>query len=336
MAIGMLLPAQGWADDSSHLPAWRLVWSDEFDRSDGSAPDPGKWTYDLGGHGWGNSELQTYTSRRQNARIENGKLVIEARRENFTGTDGRPRAYTSARLKTYSKASWTYGRFEARIQVPEGQGLWPAFWMLGTDIGKVGWPQCGELDIMENIGREPSVVHGTAHGPGYSGGSGLSGSLTLAGGQRFSDDFHLFALEWEPDRLRWSVDNRIYFTAGLNNLPRGTSWVFNKPQYLLLNVAVGGNWPGVPNSSTVFPQMMVVDYVRVYERTNAPTPVLRVARQNGQVTLCWPELFPQAQIQYSPTATGPWTTVDFNRERGGGEFIAEVSNPGCYRLRILP
>jgi beta-glucanase (GH16 family) len=247
---------------------WTLVWSDEFQQADGSVPDPSKWVYDLGGNGWGNNELQTYTSRTNNARIEDGRLVIEARQETYTGTDGIQRNYTSARLKTLGKVSWAYGRIEARIKVPRGQGLWPAFWMLGTNFPSAGWPACGEIDIMENIGAEPSIVHGTIHGPGYSGGGSIGNAYTLSGGAAFADDFHLFAVEWETNRIRWYADNHLYFTATPSSLPGGSQWVFTQPQFVILNVAVGGTWPGNPDGTTTFPQRMTVDYVRVYAATN--------------------------------------------------------------------
>ena len=246
--------------------AWHLVWSDEFNGTNGSAPDPRKWVYDLGGSGWGNNELQTYTSRRENVRVENGKLVIEARRENFTGADRRARGYTSARLKTKGKASWVYGRIEARIQLPSGPGIWPALWMMGDDVDQAGWPNCGEIDIMENIGREPATVHGTVHGPGYSGAGGIGKAFDLPVGERFSAGFHDFALEWEPSRLRWFVDGREYFSLTPKNLPARAKWVFDKREFLLLNVAVGGSWPGHPSSTNLFPQKMLVDFVRVYSR----------------------------------------------------------------------
>ena len=146
-------------------PGWSLVWSDEFSAPDGSAPDPAKWTYDVGGKGWGNNELESYTNRKENARIEKGNLVITAQKQTYTGADGVTRDYTSARLKTQNLFTQTYGRFEARIKIPEGQGMWPAFWMLGQDIPSAGWPKCGEIDIMENIGKEPGSVHGSLHGP---------------------------------------------------------------------------------------------------------------------------------------------------------------------------
>ncbi|MEJ0091849.1 MAG: glycoside hydrolase family 16 protein [Limisphaerales bacterium] len=244
---------------------WNLVWNDEFAQTDGSAPDSGKWRYDVGGNGWGNSELEYYTSRTNNVRIEDGKLVIEARQENFKG-----KHHTSARLLTKDKWSWTYGRIEARIKIPRGQGIWPAFWMLGTNITSTSWPACGEIDIMENIGREPGTVHGTVHGPGYSGNAGIGGPFSLPIGTAFADDFHIYAIEWETNRIRWYADNHPYFTITPTNLPAGKEWVFNRPQYLLLNLAVGGGWPGYPDSTTAFPQRMIVDYVRVYQKILPP------------------------------------------------------------------
>ena len=242
---------------------WTLVWSDEFSQPDGSAPDATKWGYDVGGTGWGNNELEYYTSRTNNARVEGGQLVIEARQERYSGKN-----YTSARLLTKGKWSWTYGRIEARIKIPRGQGLWPALWMLGANVDSVGWPTCGEIDIIENVGREPGTVHGTLHGPGYSGSDGIGGPFVLPGGAAFADDFHVFAVQWETNRIRWSVDNQPYFSVTPTSLPAGTHWVFAAPQFLLLNVAVGGSWPGKPDGTTIFPQRMLVDYVRIYAATN--------------------------------------------------------------------
>ncbi len=275
---------------------WKLVWSDEFNAPDGSAPDPAWWTYDLGvgGGGWGNHELEYYTKRPENVSIQGGNLVITARRESFSGpadpSGTSPvdkasvtREYTSARLKTQGLFSQTYGRFEARIRIPSGQGMWPAFWMLGADIDKVHWPGCGEIDIMENIGKEPSRVHGSLHGPG-PGGAGTD-DMTAAFAllrvpTNFADAFHVFAVEWEPGVIRFYVDNTLYFTATPRGMPHGTGWVFDHPFFLLLNLAVGGNWPGSPDSSTQFPQQMLVDYVRVYE---AARPVAAIPRMGGQV-----------------------------------------------------
>jgi beta-glucanase (GH16 family) len=247
-------------------PEWKMTWSDEFDAPDNSPPDSTKWVLETGGGGWGNNELQTYTSRLANVHIEQGSLVITALRETFTGADGIARNFTSARLKTEGRFEQRYGRFEARLRVPHGQGLWPAFWMLGNDFRAAGWPICGEIDIMENIGKEPATVHGTIHGPGYSGGSGIGAACSLPEGEPFSDGFHVFGVEWEPEAIRWKVDGVLHKTWTPADLPTGTKWVFNHPFFMLLNVAVGGNWPGNPDATTVFPQKMVVDYVRVYER----------------------------------------------------------------------
>ena len=246
---------------------WRLAWSDEFDGPKGSPVDSAKWSFDIGGNGWGNNELETYTSRTANSYVEHGRLVIKALKETFTGPDKVTRNYTSARLLTKNKFSQTYGRFEARIKVPYGQGIWPAFWMLGDNIDTARWPNCGEIDIMENIGKEPSIAHGTLHGPGYSGERGISAAYTLPSGQKFSDDFHVFAVEWEPNVMRFYVDGRLYKTRTPADLPPGTSWVFDRPFFIILNVAVGGAWPGNPDATTGFPQQMLVDYVRVYQRS---------------------------------------------------------------------
>jgi beta-glucanase (GH16 family) len=254
---------------------WSLVWSDEFDGPSGSPVDSAKWAFDVGGNGWGNNELETYTSRTANADLEGGLLVIKALKETFKGSDNITRDYTSARLLTKNKFSQAYGRFEARIKVPYGQGIWPAFWMLGDNINTAGWPTCGEIDIMENIGKEPSIVHGTFHGPGYSGGNGIGAAYTLPNGQKFSDDFHTFAVEWEPNVMRFYVDGLLYKTRTPADLPPGTSWVFDHPFFIILNVAVGGGFPGNPDATTVFPQQMLVDYVRVYQRaTPSNMPLL--------------------------------------------------------------
>ena len=245
---------------------WKLVWSDEFNGPDGSPPDASKWEFVTGGNGFGNRELEYYTARLVNAHQRRGKLTIVASRESFTGSDGVTREFTSARLKTSGKFSQAYGRFEARLKLPIGQGLWPAFWLLGDDISKVGWPACGEIDIMELVGSAPSTILGTIHGPGYSGDKGPSTKFTLPGGKRFSDGFHVFAVEWEPGVIRFYVDRTLYVTRTPADLPAGTRWVFDKPFFIILNVAVGGNLPGPPDASARFPQTMLVDYVRVYSR----------------------------------------------------------------------
>jgi beta-glucanase (GH16 family) len=280
-------------------PGWTLIWSDEFSQPDGSSPDPAKWAFDTGAGGWGNSELEFYTSRTNNARIENNQLVIEARQESYMSS-----SYTSARLKTQNKVSWAYGRLEARIKIPRGQGIWPAFWTLGTNITSLNWPTCGEIDIMENIGKEPTQVHGTMHGPGYSGGSGIGKAFTLPGSGAFADDFHVYAIEWTTNQIKWFVDGFQYFSATPTSLPNGTTWVFTHPQFLLLNVAVGGTWPGNPDGTTVFPQRMLVDYVRVY----APTS-LQACSAN-----------PLANSGFEAGNLGSWTAF------GGNTFLENIRN----------
>ena len=253
--------------ESSDRAGWKLVWSDEFSAPDGSPVDTTKWVSESGGNGWGNQELEYYTPRPENAFQQGGNLVIKVLQEKYTGADGVTRDYTSARLKTAGKFSQTYGRFEARIKIPQRQGIWPAFWMLGDDISKIGWPKCGEIDIMENIGKEPATVHGTIHGPGYSGGKGIGSPYQLSPDQHFADDFHVYAVEWEPKAIGFYVDDHLYATRTPADLPQGTKWVYNHPFFMLLNVAVGGGWPGNPDATTVFPQTMLVDYVRVYKRS---------------------------------------------------------------------
>jgi beta-glucanase (GH16 family) len=258
-------PADAPSDPPVSPQTSALAFADEFDGPAGTPPDPARWTHEVNGGGGGNNELQFYTDSTDNAALDGeGHLVITARKENpanyqcWYGTC----EYTSARLNTATTFTQAYGHIEARIKVPRGQGMWPAFWMLGDNIGDVGWPNCGEIDVMENIGREPSTVHGSLHGPGYSGGNPITGTYTLPDGGVFADDFHTFAVDWTPDQISWSVDGAVYQT----NTPadtNGNPWVFDHPFFVILNVAVGGNWPGSPDDTTQFPQQMVVDYVRV-------------------------------------------------------------------------
>jgi beta-glucanase (GH16 family) len=266
-AGGLLAGSQQHADPTSSAskPRWFLTWSDEFDGPAGSTPDPAKWVVESGGNGWGNDELEYYTARSQNVRQENGNLVIEAIKEKFTAADGTQRRYTSARLKTQGRFAQRYGRFEARIKVPYGRGTWPAFWLLGDNFPAVGWPACGEIDIMESLGSQPSTIHSTVHGPGYSGESALTGSFSFASGN-VGDNFHVFAAEWEPQAVRFYVDGQLYETKTPADLPPGKRWVFDHPFFVILNLAIGGGLPGSPEDSTVFPQRLLVDYVRVYSR----------------------------------------------------------------------
>jgi len=260
-------------NDRADAAVAAITWQDEFDGPAGQSVDGSKWKFDLGGGGWGNGELQTYTNSTNNvAKDGQGNLVITARREG----DG---SYTSGRILTADKFTQTYGRFEARIQVPRGNGIWPAFWMLGNDIGSVGWPNSGEIDIMENIGREPNVLHGTVHGPGYSGGGGIGGSRTV--GAPLADAFHTYAVDWSPNLIVWYLDGAEYFRVTPANI-NGNRWVFDHPFFMILNVAVGGNWPGNPDGSTQFPQRMVIDYVRVsgWDGGSQPSPTGNALRSN--------------------------------------------------------
>lgn len=251
------------APAASSTSDWVLTWSDEFNGPNGSAPDSNKWSVQSGGNGWGNHELEYYTSRSKNIHEENGNLVIEAVREKFIGPDGVKRNYTSARLKTEGHFSQRYGRFEARIQIPSGRGAWPAFWMLGDDYSSRGWPDCGEIDIMESARAESGKIQGSMHGPGYSGVHPLTAAYQLPRG-RFSDSFHVFAVEWEPNVVRFYVDNQLYAARTPADLPPGTRWVYDHPFFVLLSLAVGGDFPGRPGDTQPFPQRMLVDYVRVY------------------------------------------------------------------------
>ncbi len=235
-------------------PKWTPIWTDDFNGPAGSAPDPSKWIFDQGATGWGNHELEDYTDSRDNVFQDgHGHLVIRAI---------RPAAgkYTSGRIKTQGRFEVQYGKIEARISLPRGQGVWPAFWMLGKDIPTVGWPRSGEIDIMENIGKEPSIVHGTVHGPGYSGAKGITAAHNLGRGS-----FHIYGVEWSADSIDFQMDGRSYAKVTRASLPSGAVWVFDKPFFLLLNLAIGGDWPGNPDSTTRFPQSMLVDWVKVWK-----------------------------------------------------------------------
>jgi beta-glucanase (GH16 family) len=246
-------PASVPAEPTPTVSPWTLVWSDEFD---GETLNTRNWLFDKGAGGWGNNEWQYYTDRPENVRIENGVLIIEARNEEYLAWK-----YTSARIKTHYLQSWTYGRIEARIKLPVGgKGIWPAFWMLGENIATARWPTCGEIDIMENIGN-PTTVYGTVHGPGYAGGNAISKAFVST--VDLSADFHIYAVEWEADEIRWYVDDQLYHTVRREQVPG--EWVFNHPFFIILNLAVGGNWPGYPDETTIFPQQLQVDYVRVYQ-----------------------------------------------------------------------
>ncbi|WP_017210089.1 family 16 glycosylhydrolase [Clostridium beijerinckii] len=240
---------------------WNLAWSDEFNWT---SINTSNWKYETGGDGWGNNELEYYTNRSENARIENGNLVIEARKENYNGMN-----YTSARLKSQGLKNWTYGKVEARMKLPAGQGVWPAFWMLGENISQVSWPKCGEIDIMEHINNE-SAIHGTIHWD--STGNNTHAQYGAASPNIDVTQYHVYSIEWDASSIKWFVDGTQYLEANIANNINGTE-EFHKPFFILFNLAVGGNWPGNPDGSTPFPAKMYVDYVRVYQHgDNNPTP----------------------------------------------------------------
>ena len=264
----LLLAGLFWGCDTDDVQKlenrnWTLTWSDEFEGEKDQAPDPTKWTYDLGTgqNGWGNNEYQTYTQRPENVGLDgDGYLVITALNQPFGGAN-----FSSARIKTQGLFTQKYGRFEARIKSPYGPGIWPAFWMLGENINEVNWPQCGEIDIMELRGQAPSTMYGTLHGPGYSGGNAVSKNYSLTNA-RFDNDFYLYAVEWDENKIDFFVNNYLYGRITKEDVPG--EWVYDQPFYMILNVAVGGNFVGFPTSQTPFPQQMVIDFVRVYQKSN--------------------------------------------------------------------
>ena len=242
-----------------------LTWSDEF-----NSINTGTWNHETGGGGWGNNEREYYTSG-QNAFIQfdaqagSNVLVLEARRDNPANYNcwyGRCE-YTSSRMNTSGKRTFQYGRIEARLKLPQTPGIWPAFWMLGSDIGSVGWPGCGELDIMEHVGFEPNITHGAMHGPNYSGNTPFAGTNYL--NEPVNAGYHVYAIEWNSTSVRWFMDGTLFYTVNRSQVQSFGNWVFDHPMFLILNVAVGGNWPGNPTASSVFPQRMYVDYIRVYQ-----------------------------------------------------------------------
>ncbi len=263
LAAAPLQTACGSSDEIvSPPPQWTLTMSDEFDGAEGTPPDSAIWTYDIGGDGWGNNQLEFNTDRAENVSLDGqGHLRIVAREESYNGNE-----YTSGRIKTQGLFEQQLGRFEARIKLPDGEGFWPAFWMLGANIDEVPWPGCGEIDILEHQGRRPERIFASIHGPGYSGGSPISGDLSLPNGESFTDDFHIFVVEWDPGRITFSVDDEVYHAVNSADVRSRGDWVFNQDFFVLLNLAVGGNLGGPVGPDTVFPSEMLVDYVRIFER----------------------------------------------------------------------
>lgn len=250
------VPSTPIVTNPSPTLTYQLVWSDEFNSN--GMPDTSKWGYDVGGNGWGNNELQYYTNARpENVRIENGNLVIEARKEHFSG-----KSYTSARLLTKGKADWTYGKFEIRAKLPRGRGTWPAIWLLAA-TNPLNWPADGELDIMEEVGYNPNVIVGSAHNKTYFGSNSKSNSKFIASAQ---DSFHVYTLEWTEYNTIWSIDGVEFH--GYGNSGNGTdSWPYQKKFFMLLNTAIGGDWGGAQGiDDSIFPQSFLIDYVRVYQK----------------------------------------------------------------------
>ncbi|KAF0153244.1 MAG: bglA3 [Ignavibacteria bacterium] len=302
--------------------SWKLVWSDEFN---GSAINTSDWTFETGNNnGWGNNELQFYTGRPENATIVKGELIITAREESFGG-----RSYTSARMKTQAKKNFKYGRIEAYIKIPLGQGSWPAFWMLGENISTLGWPKCGEIDIMEHINNE-TFIHGTVHW------ANSSGSHTSTGTKTSFDPniYNLYAIEWTETQIRWYINSRLYNTFYIVNNINNTE-AFHKPFFIILNLAIGGRWPGSPNGTMQFPIEMKVDYVRVYEMVtnveeNKTIPLELELLQN------YPNPFnPETTISYRLSA---FSKVSLKVYDVFGQEVATLVNKlqpaGTYNLKL--
>ena len=239
---------------------WELVWEDEFDGPSGQSPDASNWTYDIGTD-WGNKQLEYDTDRPENVSLDgNGYLAITAKKESYAGS-----GFTSGRIKTQGLFEQAYGRFEASIKMPYGPGIWPSFWLLGANVDSDAWPQCGEIDIMESRGQQPNIIHGSVHGPGYSAGAAITKSYGYEN-DRFDKDFHVFAIEWGEDFIHYYVDETLCQVIEPEDLTG--EWVYDHPFFIILNVAVGGDYVGFPTSQTPFPQTMLVDYVKVYKEVN--------------------------------------------------------------------
>jgi hypothetical protein len=255
---GIYLPTDmtGYTSPSNYA-GYNLVWADEFD---GNALNTQSWNFESGGGGWGNNELENYTARAQNVFVSNGNLIIEARKENYNGN-----SYTSGRLTTAGKKEFQYGRIDIRAKLPVAKGMWPALWMLGSDFSQAGWPACGETDIMEVVGTNPSQVVGSFHWKKQDGSHGIiNNNYNLSSGD-FSQKFHVFSLLWMQDSLQILVDDQPYSVAGSHSIASG-NYPFNASSFFIFNIAVGGDWPGPPDTTTIFPQHLFVDYVRVFQK----------------------------------------------------------------------
>lgn len=308
------------AADWSPGPGWTLAWGDEFS---GSSVSSSNWAFDTGGGGWGNNELQTYTSSSANVYIQSGQLVIKAVKD-AAGN------YTSARLKTQGKRSWTYGKIAARIKLPYGQGIWPAFWMLGDNITSVGWPRCGEIDIMEMVGggeNRDDTMYGTLHWDASGHASYGSPPKELPDPQFFYQAFHVFEIEWNSNEIIWRLDGTEFFRTSVNTAQWPTMDEFHRPFFIILNLAVGGNWPGYPNASTVFPQYMNIDWVRVYTPSSGGIV-------SGNVYRLTPKIGASKSLDVQGVGTADGTQVQIWDFGGGNNQkwrITDVGN-GFYKL----
>jgi beta-glucanase (GH16 family) len=272
----------------------QLVWSDEFNQAAGTQPDPAKWGYDLGvgdPPGWGNDELETYTSSASNSLIVSDPAATDGKALAIRA-QAASGSYTSARIKTSGTFTFQYGRLEARARVPAGVGCWPAFWALGSDNPTVGWPACGEIDVMEWVGQTPGHVKGSLHATGYSGAQSLNADSVLTANGSYSDGYHVFAVDWYSDQVIFSMDGTVYEVRKKADIPAGSAWPFKQPFFIILNFAVGGDWPGPPDASTVFPQDFRIDYVRVYSLPASPPP-----------GLVWAPTAPTGVLAYSPSSS---------------------------------
>ena len=283
-------------------PTPTLAWSDEFDGPAGSTPDSSKWQMVTGGYGFGHNELQYYTARSSNVATDGqGNLAITARSESYSsGAYTRP--YTSSKIETRGLFATTYGSIQARIKLPVGRGLWPALWAIGADIDQVGAPECGEIDMMENLGHDPYTVHANIHGPTMPATPGGYApiSTTTRSATSLADDFHVYGVNWSPGSIQITLDGVVYATYTPSSLSPGQKWVFDKPFYLILNLAVGGDWPGAPDATTSFPATMLVDWVRVY---SSPTPTPTPTPTPAPTPTPTPALTPTATATPTPTPT---------------------------------
>ncbi len=273
-------------DQAGGQSEWSLIWSDDFNGTTDSPVNNAYWTHDIGDGcsagicGWGNNEKEYYTNATRNiAQNGQGQLAITATvAPNGLNCYYGSCRYTSAKIKTQEKIEQLYGRVEARIKLPQGQGLWPAFWMLGNNIQITSWPKCGEIDIMEYRGSKTTSTSSALHGPGYSGNTPIAHTFVLTGGT-FADDFHVFAVEWEPDAVRFYVDDNLHYSVTKSVIQQHGTWVFDHPFFVILNLAVGGQFDGDPSSDSIFPATMLVDYVHIYARSSVRLPIIRKGSQ---------------------------------------------------------